>query len=445
MHEKGMFYSIGITAFYRVQHSPRFGDNAMAFRNRVYAACASVMLQTPNLSATVLDGCSSNPLYIHMDEIDLENCISIDENNPEDLDAFLENQHNVPFPPKSPMWRLHVFGIADRQNSIEFTATFFFHHALGDGISGVLFHRRFAAALTNQTQNGEIFSSIKAAGNKLRSAYSPLPLPFDELHPLPLTILYTLKMVYQHVRSSGGKSGLWTGNKVTMPLVARYKSFQLPHSKAADIIEVCKMHNTTVTALLQELVSFALFLLLPPDYTTLRSAVAVSTRPWLGEARNNDPMGLFVTSTFKTHSRMQNANPNVRPSFNWTEASLSTQHLQSFLKTNGKNNWIGLMRRYMKNIPAFLESRVGKPRSLSFEISNLGSFNGETHNPDEGIRRMVFSQTISAVDSAIQVSVITARTLSIGISWQEGIVPQRQITSLIDIMKSFLDNIKMHT
>lgn len=39
------------------------------------------------------------------------------------------------------------------------------------------------------------------------------------------------------------------------------------------------------------------------------------------------------------------------------------------------------MRRYKKNIPAFLESRMGKPRSLSFEISNLGSFNIETIPP----------------------------------------------------------------
>jgi hypothetical protein len=161
-------------------------------------------------------------------------------------------------------------------------------------------------------------------------------------------------------------------------------------------------------------------------------------------------MGLYVTSTFKTHTRppQQSQGSEHAAAFNWDEAHRSAQNLQSFLKTQGKNNWLGLMKRYMKDIPKFLDSRVGKSRELSFEISNLGVFDLQASNHSEtvDIEQIVFSHTISAIDSAIQISVVTVKkNLSIGVSWQEGVVAEELILRFIDCMKDFLDSIAEHS
>lgn len=454
MHSKHMFYNVGLTASFQVQLCAQTKDREVDFRKRIHAACASVILHTPNLAATVSDELSLKPRFIHLSELDMNSCIFIHEDPIPDLDAFLEKQHNIPFPRKAPMWRLHIFHVTQKQESIEFLATFIFHHALGDGFSGLVFHRKLAAALAEQTQEDEdgvpSDPSLSPSGSVRQYPYSPVPPPLEELHSLPVTIPYTLNMICQHLWPHRRKQAFWAGNAISLPLISRFKSLQISASQTSKILNACRMYKTTVTAFLQELVAHILFMILPSNYYVLESVVAVSARPWIREGIEDDTMGLYVTSTFKTHTRppQQSQGSEHAAAFNWEEARISTQNIQSFLKTQGKNNWLGLMKRYMKNIPKFLDSRVGKARELSFEISNLGVFDLQASNHPEtvDIEQIVFSQTISAIDSAIQISVVTVKkNLSIGVSWQEGIVAEELILRFIDGMKDFLDSIAEHS
>jgi hypothetical protein len=195
--------------------------------------------------------------------------------------------------------------------------------------------------------------------------------------------------------------------------------------------------------LLQELVAGTLFQILPLEYTALNSAIAVSTRRWMQGGVANDQMGTFVTAVSKRHSRR----PQLTRSFIWDQAVESTQKIREFLGTEGKNSYFGLLRRYVTNMHKLLTFRVGAPRTLSFEISNLGVLDPDQDHPGVNIGQMTFSQTISAIDSAIQVSVITGgdKSMVTGFSWQDGVVADEEIMSIIEKTKSFLEDIGEHS
>jgi hypothetical protein len=59
-----------------------------------------------------------------------------------ELDSILESGHNKRFPTDLPFWRLIILSSAEVKN--EFVAPFIFHHALGDGSSGIVFHKDFS-------------------------------------------------------------------------------------------------------------------------------------------------------------------------------------------------------------------------------------------------------------------------------------------------------------
>ena len=91
-----------------------------------------------------------------------------------------------------------------------------------------------------------------------------------------------------------------------------------------------------------------------------------------------------------------------------------------------RNQGIGLLK-YLKDYSGWLRSQVGSKRMDSFEVSNIGVFEGGLD--DEclkvaRVKRILFSQSSNVMAPAYVFSVGTARGggLGIALTWQQGIV-----------------------
>jgi hypothetical protein len=441
-----MFYNVAITNSYVVADGSIGSDEGL-LRNLIWKSCAIVISETPILAAIPDDETAISPSFVRVPIINLENCVLFTETNfnqqivPEnvndnlELDEFLQRQHNMAFPVGEPWWKLLILNVRTGQGTLGFTASFIYSHSFGDGLSGVAFHMKFEEALAAQLPHLPSTFDLKVSS----SSKALLP-PQEALNAFPVSILFILKIMLNEYWPSKPNSALWTGSVRKMPLISRYRSIRISKGNTARLLALCKSHGATMTVFLQELVAKALFQILPEHYTTLRSVVAVSTRRWMDGAIKEDDMGLFVTAMPKMHRR-----PTISDELeiDWKQTLQSKINLQKFLTTKGKNILTGLLF-LVKNWHKYLHDQIRKPRSLSFEISNLGVFPELAQARERDIkvssREMLFSQTISVIDSAIQVSVVTGGDgcLAVGFSWQKDVVEERIIAHLSQAIESYL-------
>lgn len=68
-----------------------------------------------------------------------------------ELDSILQQIHNTPFERGKAHWRILLLrdqrDVANAGDDVSFTLAFIYHHALGDGLSGLVFVKGFVAAL----------------------------------------------------------------------------------------------------------------------------------------------------------------------------------------------------------------------------------------------------------------------------------------------------------
>ena len=92
----------------------------------------------------------------------------------------------------------------------------------------------------------------------------------------------------------------------------------------------------------------------------------------------------------------------------------------------------------------FFLSRVGTERGTSFDVSNLGGIRGKNIGERTWkMGRVLFSRSAFVSGSAVAVGVVSGpdECLSLGFSWQEGIVSDRVIDELIRGTCTEIDNL----
>lgn len=446
MHHRRMFYNVAVTSSYVIT-APIIALDESRFKDLIWKSCATVISETPSLAVIPDDETAVYPSLVRLPEIDLERCVIFEENisvrsspcgnanNTLELDKFLQRQHNMSFSTDAPWWKLFILNARLKKDAIDFSACFIYSHSIGDGMSGVAFHAKFSEAITIH-----FLLHAPPIDSKVLTSSKPLLPPQEGLNPFPVSILFILKTLINEFWPSKPDPTLWAGNVIKMPLISRYRSIRIPKDNTTNILALCKSHGVTITVFLQELVAKSLFRLLPEKYTVLRSVIAVSTRRWMNGAVRDDDMGLFVTALLKMHHR---ASVSDTLQVDWEQILQSKLELQRFIDTNGKNIFTGLFF-LLKNWHKYLQAQVGKNRSLSFEISNLGTPHRLDRAKNENVKvhsgEMLFSQTISVIDSAIEISAVTGGDgcLAMGFSWQEGVVEEEIIVHLSRDIEKYL-------
>jgi Alcohol acetyltransferase len=382
---------------------------------------AIVIERHPILSAIVVDEDSNEPHFARLTEINLEGAVTFmirqlqETGNSRDveLDSILEIQHNKSFKENHdslPFWRLIITTPPRREN--EFVASFIFHHSLGDGASGMVFHRDFIAALSSNPL--PIANTIILPSNKAL---------FPNLETL-------LPLATPCIPTPHNSSNLWSGSKIIPPTRSNFHSLTFSAETTFHLLQACKQHNTTLTSTLPVLVASALFSVLPETFNSLECTIPVSLRRFLPEPVNENVIGVFLDAFSAYYDRP--LFPPLDSQFPWSEAHRSRALIGEYLKSNGEKMNVAKFKQ-IKDMRSFFKSRIGSERGTSFDVSNLGviKIDGEQMQGWE-LGKLVFSRSAFVSGSAIAAGVVTGPDgcLTIGFCWQEGVV-EREVVEMM--------------
>lgn len=428
-HHLKFYFNVAVAATYTFPET-----FTLPVKDYIYRACEAVIQQHPILSAIPVGENTQEPYFVRLPEVDLDRsivfqkrCHAFPEGDEKDaeLETFLNIQHNTPFSPPLPHWRLCI--LVDEANERRFTAAFVFHHAIADGTSGKAFHKAFLGASQS--------ASISTAETKsvIPSPSTPLLPNVEAVHPMPLSIPYlAIALFREKIWSPAKDLGLWTGSKVRVPLETQMQHIVIPKPLAIAFKESCREYNTTITAALQIMVARSFFTHLPTTFSQIQCSGALSTRRWLPESIiTDDSIGVWVQDYHECYSR----NDLTTDFFPWDRATQSRQTIQDVLSLQGKNASPNLLK-YVNDIhqELFL-SKIGQQRKSSFEMSNVGAFaSGSIDTAKPQIGRMLFSQSASVTGSAVEVSVVSGGDgcLVLAFSWQKGVVEADFVKAVIE-------------
>jgi hypothetical protein len=384
---------------------------------------------------------SKEPYFARLPEIDLEKSVSFEKRSHDfpgtdepdsELETLLTTQHNTPFTPPLPYWRLCV--LTDATNERRFTAAFVYHHAIGDGTSGKAFHKTFLQALHE--------AAASVGPEEAKTVITPPQVPLlptsEAVHPLPVSIFYLATTLFKEKVWPSSDPGLWTGSEIIVPLETQVHHIVFPEHVTLALKDRCRQNNTTITAVLETAIARSLFARLPEKFTSVKCTGAMSTRRWLPDVITDDSMGVWVQDFEDTFSR----NGVTSDSFPWEEARRARQTIENVLSLKGKNAHPNLLK-YVNDVHDLFLSKVGKARKSSFEVSNVGVLAADQDPTKPQIGRMVFSQSASVTGNAFEISVITGgdRCMVLAFTWQTHVVELDLMSVVIDSIRTELVNL----
>ncbi|EED13569.1 conserved hypothetical protein [Talaromyces stipitatus ATCC 10500] len=429
----------------------------------IFSALENVIQEHAILGVIPVGEDMPNPHFARLPQFDLQNVVTFVERekswdpdteiDPE-LDEILEREHNQSFKQRYgelPFWRLvilHTRSQSDAGSLPQFTACFVVHHAIGDGLSGIAFHRSFLSALGRSDHAG---ASRKSPGDNnpylVTPARKDLIPCLEALHPLPISILYILGTIWRELvpRWSGT---VWTAKDITDDpdmKRSRFKSYSISASKTSKIIEISRGKNTTVTGVIEAILVYTVFNLLPKNYTILKVAGPISLRPILpSNLVDNNSIGTWSNSYVQEHNRPISDSAAKRYSYIWDEAVKVRTTIKGELAKEGRNVRTGLLK-FVGDSHKFFQKNIGRPRGESIELSNLGVFSVPDGVESSGwkVCKVLFSQAGNVVGSPLEVTLATGPNgrLNVGFSWLEGIVKGTWVEMVMNEFKGAIEEL----
>ncbi|OAT12289.1 hypothetical protein BDBG_07649 [Blastomyces gilchristii SLH14081] len=361
-HHLGFYINVAVSATYTLPETCSY-----PLKSFIYRACKILIGQHPILSVIPVGENTDEPHFVRLPAIDLDTCISFEErrhgnlvsnhsSNPDpdmDLEKLLNIQHNIPFSPPCPFWRLCI--LANHDHPHIFTASFIFHHAIGDGTSGMAFHKTFLRALHLELSSAESSDQVDCT---IVSPNIPLLPNIEALHPMTVSIPFLLSILFREKIWNKQDPNLWTGSKITMPLENEIRLLVLSESQTLSFRDLCRKNKTTITAALHTLVAGAVFLNVSAHYSRLRCVGALSNRRWLVERISDDSMGVFVQNLHDSYHREKFFDQSGNFKFPWDEAVRSRKTIEDTINMKGKNAMPNLLK-YVGNFHSelFLSKR----------------------------------------------------------------------------------------
>ena len=383
----------------------------------VFSALAIVIEHHPALSSIVMDEDSNDPYFARLPEINLEHSVTFvtrqipvtKDGRDVELDTILEIQHNMSFKENHgvlPYWRLIIVTPAKQEN--EFIISFIFHHSLGDGASGMAFHRDFLAALSSD----------------------PPPLTSNTIRPISRPLLPNLEVLLpratSHASTSPSPTSLWSGSKIIPPTRSNFLSLTFPAETTQHLLQACKLHGTTLTSTLPALIASALFSSVPDTFQSVECTIPVSLRRFLREPVDENVIGVYLDAFSVYYGRALSSQSL------WFEAQRARGLINDYLRSNGEKVNVARFKQ-IKNMRDFFSGRMGKERGTSFDVSNLGVMkSGGEGKQGWKMGKVLFSRSAFVSGSAIAAGVVTGADgcLSVGVCWQEGVV-ERNIVEMV--------------
>jgi len=422
------------------------------------------------LWAVVKDKSTEKSYYAAVSSLDLAHHVVLTDREVNDTDgvaALIRSSLDEPLPDGLPPWRVTVARLPpipasdSTPQKTRCLIAFAFSHVLGDGMTGLAFHHSFLEAWQSSllpSTDGVPETSTRVTCTATQS----LPEPFDTPARLPISwgfllgplIAALLPKPIAHffglrAHANTIDAGTWTGTKIFQRAGSPRKGasavagegrgpvgehtklriLEIDATVLQGVLCACRAHDAKLTALLQQLIVRALSSCswlregaeAPANFASqsavnMRRSVHHPALQW----------GLYATAYYELHPRVAAAHPtgsSTLPDAAWEAAAATTRRLAD-QATRLTDQPMALLR-YAPSVRGWVAGHLGQRRDGSFDVSNLGVFDGRGAEEKEAtgrISKTVFAQPANVMSSPLTFNVITAHrgSLVCAVTWQEG-------------------------
>ena len=380
-----------------------------------------------------------------------------------ELDRVLQGIHNTPFESGQAQWRIVVLRdaspTAKTDADLSFTLAFVYHHALGDGLSGLAFLKDFITALSGMPKKDKKEGDVAVVFAKEEALLPPL-----EGWKRVASVRDVSQQQEQEQKSTNLESTrLWLGTNPlnTLPLTSRFTSFSISPQTFQSLLSTVSEHKTSLTPFLQTLLTVSIFCAVSDDFDRVLGLCSFNLRSHL-EALPKDAIGLFIGGCRTDYLRGQfhqseeklecGEDLRTAPNF-WDEVRRTKGSVQAAIhrtieaipiseRRPGTKNNLGTMLSWFRGL-------INTPRVASFDLNNLGKFELRDCliNPEMSfvtLGRVVFSSSQSVIGSALKINFITGPRgdLTVGFAWQDEVHDERIVRRIIDRFRHELELVR---
>ncbi|KAK7211637.1 hypothetical protein V2G26_018815 [Clonostachys chloroleuca] len=465
-HELGYYRSVAVTGIYssslwKVDLEKKLDASVQAAIREHPALCYGLSNQTTDDGLTIFASFKE----VHRDDlievINYPSETSSEEMSESAADGVLgqrlEKAHTSFWLVGKPAWRIIVIhhlaeksflGGAARSDSEtleerRFDIAFVFHHAIADGLSGLAFHNAIM----------KHFSLISNA-----SSEPEWPLVVDWDVSLPNLVEDRIDLNNPQRPDSEqplmhGDQPAWPGDTISLPPGNGYRSRLhmaiVPPETLGSSLKFCKSQGITLTGYLHGLICVFLsreaaeapgFRLVTPY--SLRQFTKTSAQDIVFHAASMAMYlpGSDLTAIRKTQPQSQEESEHV--------IKIAKDFSESMAREVATSSYIDELR----DVPDAIEFRksalgiLGKRRTKSYEISNLGVGQNPTADPDAKpmvLQRLMMTQSGSVTGHAFSVNCasVIGGPLTLSITWSNGVVEDELIKSLSLYLKRSLERL----
>lgn len=447
-HYLGLDGCVVVAAQYKHTEKDTSSSGTTLTRDVLFPALASLIQIEPMLSVKLVDERSRKRRgYARLDSIDLDPIVDFRPTLSTDyatLEGIMEEHasRSIDTTKDEPLWRLTVVGGS--------YLVFAWHHAIGDGRSGLAFHQMLYQILNSQAQAGMPPNSDVPSKIQPPSAEAlPLLPPLEKLADLSVSFPFILKKL-SSLFFSVGKSRVWSGNKVPTKfedLQVGAEIISMDGEMVSKMLKNCRAHHVSLTSGIKMAAVSSLHSILTSQSSKLNmktdrkqwkkvgSAVPVALRDNVSPTR----MGDYV-SIYPTEIKLQE--------FSWPACKEYDHKLHSHIKTAGRE--IGIAKVLFGRWEGFHLDKLGEKRETGIELSNLGLFKLKLPEVDgkEVVERWSIVDTLFGQNDAVTGSALKLNTVggpkgnvNICLTWNQFGVSQEFVDIFTAKFKEELGNL----
>lgn len=411
---------------------------------------------------------SNNAHWTHISKIDLRDHVSVElvpcETVQQYEDKVAEHQgweHDQKWLDLEtrPPWRITILRPSSSNEAVlkelggQEDVFFAFHHSPMDGTSARHFHEMLLSALAaHQDQEDKEFPT-ELSFSEPASLSESLETDIN----FTLSFGFMLGILWNHFAPwflKPKKQPIWTAKNIdfALPYKTRIKPIDIAPETLSVILGACRSHSVTLTALLHSLVLASLAKRLsssPAESPAFLSGTPISLRPYLTKkptdqkSESTTLRGLVSTCVHqfspKAVSALRAPDADVN-SLIWENASQVKKELAAKLALTPRDD-IVTMIKYIGNWDEFWNGKDGKPRTESWEVSNIGVLKSAETASGPKATRLMFSNgaMVAGPPIGVDVASVAGSKLTVTLSWQDTIVDDELIDQLRSDLRGYAD------
>lgn len=425
-------------------------------KEAILAALGNLIADNPILRVGIKDEGSTDAYFTHIPEMKLEDFVEFHAStSDQEFSKDLENLHcwchDQIFQDVEtrPPWRVIV--LRSDAKSPDYEAVIFaFHHSLMDGMGGRLFHEKLLAKLN------ALPSEPLAPGALSFPECPELPGPQEKVVDYTTTVTHRLLNFLTWIRPwflTPGAQEIWSAEPIdfSRPHKTRLTSLDIPPDVVKSVLEATRSHGTSVTGLLHA-IALASLSRRVPEAPGFVSSTPISMRPYISptvDSAVKEALFGCVSGTVHEHSSaevnaLRNAKGEALDDLVWKHARKVKNELKQKTSTLPANEGLQALES-ITDWTEFLVERDGQKRKRTWEVSNVGMLTqaDEIGEGKRAISRAMFTNSPMISSDPMSISVISAKNgmLTLGITWNEGIVDEELMEGLKEDLAASMEQL----